>query len=67
MSCAGEPSARPHTAAPQKLARWLGCNILRICQHLCKRFPGEKGERRLRSADKLAGCFQDALLAVSLC
>lgn len=31
--------------------------ILCLCQHLCKKFPGEEGERRLQSADKLMGCF----------
>lgn len=41
-------------------------SILQVCQHLCKRVPGEKAERRLQSADKLTGCFRDALQGVSL-
>lgn len=61
-----EPTAGWSRATAHNLAHRLGCGTLRVCQHLCQSFPGEKGERRLRSADKLAGCFRDALRAVSL-
>lgn len=61
-----EPTVGWSRTTAHNLAHRLGRGTLRICQHLCKSFPGEKGERRLRSADKLAGCFRDALRAVSL-
>lgn len=41
-------------------------SIPRARQHLCKSFPGEKGERSPRRGEELAGCFRDAPQAVSL-